>query len=59
MATQLDRIRLDPAEHDEWRLRAFTEWAAHLNSSRLTRLNALQHARATGTTAYLHQGEPA
>ncbi|MFI1972618.1 NUDIX domain-containing protein [Streptomyces cinnamoneus] len=52
-ADALDRIQLDPDEHDEFAVKPLDEWAKIMETRDWERLAAVHHAQRTGTTAYL------
>ncbi|MGK5628758.1 NUDIX domain-containing protein [Streptomyces sp. URMC 123] len=52
---QCAAIRLSH-EHDRWDLRTIEEWYELLSGAERERLSAVQRARCSGTTAYLHNG---
>ncbi|MDA5145641.1 NUDIX domain-containing protein [Streptomyces sp. AD681] len=52
-AGQLDRIRLDPAEHDLWAVHDFATWQELMAPSAFARLDAVEGARRGEGPAYL------
>jgi 8-oxo-dGTP pyrophosphatase MutT (NUDIX family) len=49
---QLTAIRLDPAEHTEWEVRALEDWRPDLERDQFERAADFLAARATGTPCY-------
>nr|WP_223244816.1 NUDIX hydrolase [Streptomyces sp. CBMA156] len=56
---QQSRIRLDPAEHTEWRFETAHDWHAHLNPDRYRQLLRILRAHRADTAFYLEQPGPA
>ncbi|GAA0392858.1 hypothetical protein GCM10010357_12030 [Streptomyces luteireticuli] len=52
-ADELDRIVLDPDEHDEFAVRSVDEWAKVMDTRWWERLAAVHRAWQSGATAYL------
>ncbi|GHG80462.1 NUDIX domain-containing protein [Streptomyces griseocarneus] len=52
-ADELDRIVLDPDEHDEFAVRSVDEWAKAMDTRWWERLAAVHRAQQSGATAYL------
>ncbi|MFF7733495.1 NUDIX domain-containing protein [Streptomyces sp. NPDC007984] len=52
-ADQLDRIRLDPAEHDMWAVHDLSAWRKLMAPGAFARLNAVEQARRGEGPAYL------
>ncbi|MEV8100493.1 NUDIX hydrolase [Kitasatospora sp. NPDC085879] len=58
-AEQQARIRLDPAEHTEWRFETAHDWHAHMNPARYQRLLQILRAHRSGRALYLERPGPA
>ncbi|MEV4612573.1 NUDIX domain-containing protein [Kitasatospora sp. NPDC049258] len=56
---QQGRIRLDPAEHTEWRFETAHDWRARMRPDRYRRLLQVLRAHRCGTALYLEQPAPA
>ncbi|KOV52526.1 NUDIX hydrolase [Streptomyces sp. AS58] len=52
-ANQLDRIRLDPAEHDMWAIHDLATWQELMTPRAYARLDAIERARRGEGPAYL------
>ncbi|MGW1196607.1 NUDIX domain-containing protein [Streptomyces sp. NPDC002536] len=52
-ADELDRIALDPDEHDAFAVRSVDEWAKVMDTRWWERLAAVHRAQQAGATAYL------
>ncbi|MEU3354551.1 NUDIX hydrolase [Streptomyces sp. NPDC037389] len=49
----IDRIQLDPDEHDEVAVKSLDEWAKVMDTRSWERLAAVHHSQQTGTAAYV------
>ncbi|MFD0412171.1 NUDIX domain-containing protein [Kitasatospora sp. NPDC127116] len=58
-AEQQARIRLDPAEHTEWRFETAHDWHDHMGPDRYRRLLQALRAHRSGTPLYLERPAPA
>ncbi|MFJ6775326.1 NUDIX domain-containing protein [Kitasatospora sp. NPDC091257] len=58
-AEQQARIRLDPAEHTEWRFETAHDWHDHMGPDRYRRLLQALRAHRSGTPLYLERPSPA
>ncbi|MGV9271313.1 NUDIX domain-containing protein [Kitasatospora sp. NPDC003701] len=56
---QQARIRLDPAEHTEWRFESAHDWHALMEPDRYRRLLQVLRAHRSGTALYLERPAPA
>ncbi|WP_051836180.1 NUDIX hydrolase [Streptomyces sp. NRRL WC-3742] len=56
---QQARIRLDPAEHTEWRFETAHNWRAHMDPDRYRRLLQILRAHRCGHPLYLERPQPA
>ncbi|WP_329486678.1 NUDIX hydrolase [Kitasatospora sp. NBC_01246] len=55
---QQARIRLDPAEHTEWRFETAHDWRALMDPDRYQRLRQVLRAHRSGLTLYLERPAP-
>lgn len=55
-AGQLDRMRLDPAEHDMWAVHDLAEWRRLMDPEAVVRLDAVERARLGQGPHYLVSG---
>ncbi|WP_181970394.1 NUDIX hydrolase [Kitasatospora xanthocidica] len=55
---QQARIRLDPAEHTEWRFETAHDWHARLTPARYQRLRQVLRAHRSGVPLYLERPTP-
>ncbi|MER6849873.1 hypothetical protein AB0A81_10265 [Streptomyces flaveolus] len=53
-ADQLDRIRLDPAEHDMWAVHDLATWQELMATRAFARLDAVERARRGEGPGYLN-----
>ncbi|MEU9044450.1 MULTISPECIES: NUDIX hydrolase [unclassified Kitasatospora] len=58
-AEQQSRIRLDPAEHTEFRFESAHDWRALMDPDRYQRLRQVLRAHRSGVTLYLERPAPA
>jgi 8-oxo-dGTP pyrophosphatase MutT (NUDIX family) len=57
-AEQHARIRLDPAEHTEWRFETAHDWRTHMNPNRYQRLLQILRAHRSGRALYFERPGP-